>query len=151
MTNYLGEHYDPGLDISGIGSREDLEKKQINRINRELAVILVTASIPRRLGPDADETELALDKKRGRRVAHALHQALTGWTKRPPQVTLDDEIRRLGAQLNWTSWQPAVLRSIEEQRRCVATYAVRSGQERWGKSAIVRLNNELKWVEYALR
>lgn len=151
MTSYLGEHYDPGLDISRIKSREELEDRQINRISRELAVILVTLSIPRRLGADADETELAIDKKRARRVAHALSKALTGWTKRPPQVTVDDEIRRLGAQLNWTSWQPAVTGTIEEQRRCVATYAIRSGQERWGKSAIVRLNNELKWVEYALR
>lgn len=150
MSNYLGQHYDAALDIEGIGSREELEARQVDRISRELAIIIVTGTIPRRLGTDATAEELALDKKRARRVGHALKQSLSGWTKKY-KLEADEEIRRAGAQLDWTTWLPAATTAVMVNRRLIATYAIRSQQESWGKSAIVKLNNELNWIEHAMR
>lgn len=150
MPSYLGQHFDASLDVDGIGSREDLNRRQVERLKRSLAVVLITGSIPRRLGGDAMPEELALDKKRARRVAHALKQALSGWAKRY-DLPLDDSIRQEGAQMNWESWQPAFLADLSTQVRCVATWAMKNDEEDWGKSAVVRLENERNWITYALR
>jgi hypothetical protein len=151
MSSYLGRHFDASLDVSGIGSREEIEGRQIERLNRALSVITVSQTIPRRLGSDATDEELALDKKRARRVAFALHQALRGWTKKGASIVVDETTRREGAQLDWATWQPAFLTETRQQLQCAATWAVKNSEERWGKSAVVRFENELKWVEFALR
>lgn len=150
MASYLGQHFDAGLDVTGIRSREDLEERQVDRLKLALAVVLITSSIPRRLGSDATAEELALDKKRARRTAHALQKSLASWTKKM-ELPMDDEIRAQGAQMNWTPWQEAFLSNLADQVRCVATWSVTHGEESWGKSAIVRLTNEQNWVTYALR
>lgn len=151
MSSYLGRHFDASLDLSAIGSREDLEDRQIERLSRALATVVVSQTIPRRLGGDATDEELALDKKRARRMAWGIQQALRGWTKRPPTPEVSDEIRRAGAQLNWKTWLESYLVDLNQQIRCVATWALTKGDESWGKSAIVKLENELKWIDYALR
>lgn len=151
MPSFLAQHYDPELNLDAIGSREELETRQIARINRALSVTLLAGTTPRRLGGDATDEELAVDKKRARRCGHALGQSLKQWTKRKQDLPLDDSVRREGAQIKWTEWAEAHCVDIKNQLRCVATYAIRSDQERWGKSAVVRLENELKWLEFALR
>jgi hypothetical protein len=150
MASYLGQHFDAGLDVTGIRSREELEERQVDRLKLALATVLITSSIPRRLGADATSEELALDKKRARRTAHALQKSLSAWTKRM-ELPMDDEIRAQGAQMNWTPWREAFLANLADQVRSVATWSVTHGEESWGKSAIVRLTNEQNWVTYALR
>lgn len=149
-SNYLGEHFDGSLDIRGIPNREELERRQRDRLNRALATVLITSQIPRRLGSDASPEELAMDKKRSRRVAHALRQSLLSWQKKI-ELQVDDEIRRDGAQLNWDKWSTKFLTDLRLQMSCVATWAVAKEDEDWGKSALVRLKNEENWLTYALR
>src|SRR5882724_11769921 len=98
MPGYLERYYDAGLDIKGIEAREEIERHQVERLKRSLSTIVMTGSIPRRLGPDVNDQELALDKRRARRAAHALKQALSSWSKRPGELPLDDRIRIEGAQ-----------------------------------------------------
>jgi hypothetical protein len=62
------------------------------RIARALALVRVTGSIPRRLGIDATDEELAIDKKRARRTAWALQQSLGCWGKKL-KIKPDEEIR----------------------------------------------------------
>ena len=149
--NYLARHYDPELDVSAIGSREEVELRQVERISRALSVVILAGTTPRRLGGDATDDELALDKKRARRAGHALGQSLKQWTKRRQQLPLDDKVRMEGAQISWEVWSSTHVNALEKELRCAATYALRSDEERWGKSAVVRLENELKWLQIALR
>jgi len=147
---YLERHFDSGIDTSGVESREYLETEELERISQLLATVIFAGSIPRRLGGDATDEELALDKKRARRVAHALQSSIKGWTKR---YTLPDsqEIRRAGAQLDWERFRIEHATKAQERLRLLATWAIHNEQDRWGRSAVVRLENELKWVDWALR
>lgn len=151
MTSFLARFYDPELDVSPIESREELDRRQIERVSRALSVVIIAGMTPRRLGGDATDEELALDKKRARRAGHALGQSLKQWTKRKQNLPNDDGVRMEGAQINWESWAEAHISELQQQLRCVTTYALRSNEERWGKSAVVRLENELKWLQIALR
>lgn len=153
MASYLARHFDPALtDLGeGFGSREELEAHQVERIKRALSVVIICGSIPRRLGADASPEELSLDKKRARRAAHALKQSLHSWKKRPGELPLTDEVRMDGAQLQWKSWIEAHDTNIANQLRIVSTYAITNGEEDWGKSAVVRLENESNWINYAFR
>ena len=148
---YLEKHYDPNLRLPRNATRESLERRQVDRITRALAVISFASEIPRRLGADADSKELAEDKKRARRTAHALANALAPWVRDKIDLKDSDEIRREGAQLVWASFGEAHLNAVRGELRILSSWAVRSDELRWGRSAVVKLENELRWVEYALR
>lgn len=151
MTTYLARHYDAALDVSGIGSREELERRQVDRIARALSVVLLAGGTPRRLGGDATDAELALDKKRARRTGHVFGQAIKQWTKKKVDLPLDDKVRSEGAQIDWPKWIEAHTAEINQQLRCLVTWALQNDEERWAKSAVVKLENELRWVSYAAR
>jgi len=151
VSLYLGRYYDPALDISEIVNREELERRQIERLVYALAVAGIAGAIPRRLGGDATPEELAIDKKRARRVCHVLSQSLKQWTKKIPKLPIDNSIRNEGATIIWPEWRDAHLATVAGERRIVATFAVQREDEKWGKAAIVRLDNEYGWMNYALR
>jgi hypothetical protein len=148
-SGYLERHFDPGIKLPRAATRESLERRQVDRISRALAVVTVAYEIPRRLGQDASSAELAEDKKRARRCAHALANALDPWGKSKLKET--DEIRREAAQLLWVSFAEAHLSGVKTELAILSTWAVRNDERRWGRSAVVRLENEIRWVDYALR
>lgn len=84
-------------------------------------------------------------------MGHALTQSLKGWTKRPPPLKSDDGLRRESAQLDWVTWREAHLTEIQNRLCYVATWAINSEEDRWGRSVVVKLENEINWVTYALR
>ena len=151
--DYLGRYFDSGIPLPRYDSREAIEEYETKRIARTLAVVVVAGSIPRRLGRDATDEELARDKQHARRIGHALQQSLRGWTNKPifEVVTLDDKIRSEGATVEWDHLVESHMTIVRSRLRVVATWATRKDEQRWGRSAIVRLENELKWTEYALR
>lgn len=152
MSTFLARYHDAELVLPDDVTREALEKEECSRIGRSLAVCLIAGSIPKRLGGDATDIELALDKKRSRRMAHALSRSLAGWTKKSADyMPLDDAIRSAGAAIDWRKFEAEHVTLVKSRLSLMATYAIRDGQERWGKSAVVRLENELNWVTYALR
>jgi hypothetical protein len=53
--------------------------------------------------------------------------------------------------LNWETFKPAHLVTIQNRMTYVATYSIRMEDTKWGRSAVMRLENEYKWVDYALR
>jgi hypothetical protein len=153
VSGYLATYYDPQLPISVAATISEIEEAEIARIRRQAAVILVAISMPRRLGGEATDEDLALDKKRARRVLHVLKQCLNQWSKghRLDDLIINDDIRREGAQLDWESWWDNHRSYLEMRLRYVATWSVQADQRRWGKTAVVRLNNETSWMRYALR
>lgn len=148
--NYLAQYFDPDLTPPK-ATQAELEADQVKRITRALSVVLYAGGIPRRLGGDASDEELATDRKRARRVAHALKQSIRGWAKKMPDLPTDEELRVEGAQIVWDTWAQAYIADLNLQLRTLVTWSVRQEQERWGRSAIVKLENEINWLTYAMR
>jgi hypothetical protein len=148
---YLENWYDSGIALPSYLDRKIITDHEIERLTRVFSIVRITGSIVGRLGPDAGAEELALDKRRSRRVSHALEQSLRGWQVRKPKVQMTEEIRLTAIHLNWEAFGPAHLTSIEGRLRLVATWAMRTDDTRWGRTAVVKLENEYKWCEYALR
>lgn len=148
---FLSRWYDAGLEIPEGITVEQLAQEERERISIAIATVLYASTIPRRLGGDSADNELASDKKRCRRVGHALRQAYRGWDKKQPSVSTSDEIRQAGAQLVWEEFKQGHLSVLVMRETRAATFAVRTMNERWGRSALTNLENERNWLTYALR
>jgi hypothetical protein len=132
--------------------RQAISVEEIDRVGRALAVVTVAGAIPRRLGQDADSKELALDKKRAKRVAHVLKQSFSFWSSKTDKLPLADEtIKIAGAQLIWESFELAHRSELELRIRTISTWAVRTEDVSWGRTAVMSLENELRFLAYALR
>jgi len=151
FRGYLERYFDTGLELPEVISRDSLVSSEIARITTAATVIYVVGTIPRRLGGEATDDELALDKKRSKRVGWALEQALTGWTRKQPKFQVTEEIQREGAQLDWHEFVPAHLTQLNSELCLVATWAIQNDEARWGRSAVVNLENEIRWLTYAMR
>lgn len=149
--SYLAPFYDPGLAIPRGLEISTIVAEECERISTALAVVLYASTLPRRLGGDAEDSELASDKKYARRVAHALRGAYRGWDKKSPTLPSGDEIRQEGAQLLWSNWHPAHIRSVESRAVLAVTFALRSNEDRWGKTALTNYLNEISWINYSMR
>lgn len=148
---YLERHYDSGIRLPRNLDRSMLTNQEIERIVRSLTMMRVISEIPRRLGEDASAPELALDKRRARRVGWAFQQSLLNWRKKIPRLTADDDLRSQASLLVWEAFVPAHSTELRGRMALIATWSIRMEDTRWGRSAIVRLENEAKWVLYALR
>lgn len=147
---FLLRYFDPELEVPKLTIPE-LVSAQQDRLARELVISIHSGSIPRRLGGDASDQELAADKKRAKRVSWALKQSLAGWSKKFPKLPVDEELRVAGAQLVWQTWYEEFMTEVNEQARIVVTWSVQNDEQRWGRSAVVKFENELNWVSYAMR
>jgi len=149
-TQFLTRYFDPGLDTIKTSIKE-LESAQLLRLDRALVVVIHAGSIPRRLGGEATDQDLAIDRKRARRMAWAIKQSKTGWSKRNGKMPEDPELRIEGAQLIWPEWYAAYTTTLASEATAAITWAVRNDEQRWGRSAVVKFDNELNWVSYAMR
>jgi hypothetical protein len=147
----LERFYDSGLVLPESTDRREITDYEVERIGRAFAIVALINSIPRRLGHEASRDELALDKRRARRVGHALIQASRGWRTTEPKIRNDEDVRIAAIHLNWEAFGPAHTTTVHNRMRFVATYAFKADDLRWGKSALSRLENEISWVSYALR
>lgn len=148
LHRLLDPYHDPALDVDLTVSVEDLAAHEQARLAACVATVAVTGAMPRRLS-NATRDELALDKKRARRVLHVLRQSLAAWggTEREPT----GEERSAGAQLDWQPWCEAHQVEVQARLKYVATWGKKTGNLRFAKTAVVRLKQELEWMAYALR
>lgn len=148
---FLAPWYDPGLEIPAKLDIATIVAEECARISESMAIVLYASTIPRRLGGDADNAELASDKKQARRVAHALRGAYRGWSKKSPDLPNGEEIRQQGAQLMWHLWHPEHIHTVETRIVRAATFALQRNEDRWGKTAVTSYLNEINWINYAMR
>lgn len=148
---FLARHWDPGLKV-GDERVSDFEHAERERLAQLLAVANAAAEVPRRLGPDASEAELSSDRRRCKRIAHVAAQCLIAWTGKPVTVK---KIDRDAVQVRWSLWWEEHQTYLLSRRRYISTWALVPGRNkkdvRWAKSAVVRLDNEQQWLEYAFR
>lgn len=151
MPGLLAAAYDPDLELPEDVTREGIVSFEIERISKALAVVVFASTMPRRLGAEASDEEMKLEKQRCRRTAHALQGSLKGWERGLTTLPQSDEIRTLGARLEWFEFRDAHLAELAARMRLAATWALRAEEHKWGKSAMVRYQNEINWMTYALR
>jgi hypothetical protein len=151
-VSFLHAYIDPKITVRADDSAEAITRSERERLQQLYAVALAAASHPRRLGGDAMPEELALDKKRSKRIAHAVGNLLRDWQVEPqeyPDATKDAAI------INWLRWWSAHEQYLLARQRYIATWCHRYGDSngdiRWAKSAVTRLNNELKHLSNAMR
>jgi len=147
---FLQQFIDPGLRVSKSDTPESLAQKEIERLQELHAIAIASMNIPRRLGGDATDEELANDKRCGRRVAHVAAQCLRAWGTEPKPISKN--ISRAAAQVRWSRWMAEHLLYLDQRMRYIATWQYKTGKdEKWAKSSLVRLGNEQRWLEYSLR
>lgn len=144
----LETYQDPGLDVDSSLSAEQVSAAEQERLACWLATVVACGAVPRRLS-DANREELALDKRRARRVAHVLRQSLIAWGGKEREPTPEE--RSAGAQLDWATWAESCGAATSVRIRMIATWAKKTDNLRFGKSGVVRLVQEVEWMSYALR
>src|SRR5436190_8328511 len=150
---YLQQFFDPKLELHPGDSVASLEQEEIRRIQKQAVVVAFAFEVPRRLGADASSDDLAIDKKRCKRVLHVLAAAMRAWATdigaedRP----IRDEDKAAGASLDWGSWWADHQAYLERRRNYIASWAIKNGEAAWGNRAATRLENELKNLQYAMR
>lgn len=148
VARLLDPYQDPALVVDLALPLEEVAAAEVERLQAACAVVYVTSQMPRRLGSVTRE-DLALDKRRARRVLHAERQALVSWGGKEREPTEAERIA--GAQMVWDLWHEEANLVITSRLRYIATWAKATGNLRFGKSAVVRLSQELDWLSYALR
>jgi hypothetical protein len=81
-------------------------EQQIDRIGRGIVQCQEVIDVPRRLGGDATDKELADDKRIARRVKFRLEEALREWVDEPMWAGLPTPDGS-GARLDWAAWWAA--------------------------------------------
>jgi hypothetical protein len=151
-VGYLTDWNDPGMEV-GKEAPKELAEQECVRLARQLAIVTAAGEIPRRIGADASAEELALDKRRSKRVAHVLRQNLTAWSgKKTANLPSGGEIQREAAILDWEKWAAEHQAWLLNRTRYIVTLCFKNnGDEKFAKGAVVKLTNETNWLKYALR
>lgn len=148
MTRYLDERYDPALVIDPDLIADKIVSEEIDRLQTVCGVVSTTLLLPRRLS-EASPAELVLDKKRARRVLHVARKCLASWGGEEREATDEEKIK--GAQLDWLLWFEDVLPKLERKVRYLATWGKKTQELKFAKSAVVKLEQEISWLRYAMR
>lgn len=153
----LEQYYDHELELSDTWTEATFGAMQLGRLEQELRVVTVGMTLQGRLaGVAAPREERALDRRRWRRLAHALSTAFNQWRSatrehKRQRLEPDEASRVVAAQRDWTDWQQEYIATLNGHMVRVATYAVREGKREWGNRALYRLRSELDAVDYAMR
>lgn len=146
---YLQQFLDPELEVRTEDTAEQITAEEVERLLKLHAVASAAIRVPRRLGPDANSDELAADTHTSRRIAHVAEQCLKAWGG---EVKPGPDVSREAAQVRWRRWLQEHNVHLVNRMRYVATWQYKTGSDdKWAKGAVVRFQNEARWLEYALR
>jgi hypothetical protein len=148
---YLERYLDPALKIPEGTTKASITREEVARLNKLHAVARAAEEVPRRLGAEADGDDLAADKRRCKRIAHVAAQCIASWGGKV-SAKLPSDVTKEAATVDWHKYSAEQQVWLTNRMRFIATWqSVTNGDARWAKSAIVKLNNELVWLQYALR
>jgi hypothetical protein len=154
----LVPYFDESIHINMADTAKRIEARNRHRLRHDIDVWIHVRTIPRRLGFDADNLELAMDKKTSRRVEHALKNSLKLWggTHKGYNPNGSGPISREAAQMDAKKWLKRQCKRIKREQRYIATWALQLHENdtqylRWANKAIWRLGNEIELIKSALR
>jgi hypothetical protein len=145
----LDTYYNPDLEIDKSMTPEVRDKIEIDRCLADWSRAALAAAIPRRVENGTRE-ELALDKKRSRRMQHVAAQCIGMWGGDIPTEP-DDALAKEGAQVLWVPWWEERDALLLTRMTYAATWAKKTNQLQYGKSALQHFINERDWYRYAIR
>jgi hypothetical protein len=152
---FLEQWFDAALAVDTALTGESFTQEEIERIQTAACRILVAIEIPRRLGGDATNDELALDKRRCRRALHVLRSGLLSWSEKDDDKVkwrpLTDEDKAEGASLLWDKWWEEQQGYLLERRAYIATWGLKKPDTAYAKPAVTRITTELNHMSYAMR
>lgn len=149
--SFIAAHYDAALEVDETDTVDSITEAELARLAKNVNLCALVLSIPRRLGGDAADEELALDKRRAKRVLHAENQSYAAWGGTTLPLA-EDGLNQEAAQLDWKRWLQEQDAWLTARIRYLVTWGRKTGaDEAWIKSSVVRLTNEQRWVNYALR
>lgn len=147
----LADYYDEAWS-GATHTREDLLKLDRAELQVLVRICDHVLAMRRRLGGDASSDELAIDKKRAKRLAHCFRTSLKAWgAQEAASGVLEKEIRQRAATVHWEDLVAARRQHLLSRFPLYATMAIDAGQEAWGYHMITLLKNELRWLDYAMR
>jgi hypothetical protein len=149
-VSFLNQYIDPALPV-GEEQAAALHEAEVERINRLYNIMLMVQAMPRRLGQEASDEDLLLDKKRAKRVAHVCLQLLKAWGAEAQPVA---ELGREAAVWNWATWWDEHRIWLVNRERYLATWCYKAGANgdlKWCRSAVTRLLKEQEWLAHAVR
>lgn len=130
--------------------REEFERAEMERLHKVYLLAEAARTIPRRLRK-ADRQELALDKKRCRRLEHAARSILTGWSE-VVDGSSPEKIREEAAAIDWEIWWSAYHTQLLERRATVEEWPIETIADRKIRNRVLtRINGEISFLAYAMR
>lgn len=149
--SYLTTYFDPALPVRAEDTEASISRAEQERLAKLMSVAVTAQTMPRRLGQESMPEELADDKRRAKRIAHVAAQLLKTWGGTSLNGSGADA-KREAAIVDWRKWYEEHRIWLVNRQRYIATWVIKTeANEKWGKSALVKLNNELNWIEHALR
>lgn len=146
---YLEEFWDPSTTVSPDDTQLSIALEEIDRLQTLDAVCRCASEMKRRLGSDAEREELARDKRLARRLCHVFAKSLAAWTGSAIEITQDH--RSKAAVLDWPALTEEIKADLIVRRRYIASWGKLTDNERIAKTYVVRISNELRDIDYALR
>lgn len=148
---YEIRHERPGAPIS---DRHDMVEAEDEYTWQRMAwSALCAAKMKRRLGADASDRDLALDKLVSKRMARIYHNMceLAGLEDGPvwylglnPYEDQYDEYRSVGAAINWKEWVANRIDYLKRRKSSVAGYAIKhDAKPTWAISRVRLYDREL--------
>lgn len=153
-VSFLLAYIDPAMEVPATETQEHINKVETERVVSMLTIAITAQDMPRRLGTEATPEELAADKSRNKRVAHVATQLLKGWQPGMNGNKPTENVRREAASVDWKKWLIEHETFLINRCRYVATWQHKYGDDlslHWAKAAVTRLENEGKWLKYAVR
>ena len=151
MSSYVAQWVDRGLTVKD-DTQDSIVRAEVQRLGELLAIAVAAQSIPRRLGKDASDEELSADKQRAKRIAHVASQLLVAWSSKVKSTTIEAGVSKQAATVDWLHWWEDHRVWLINRRKYIATWASQNDVDmKWAKSALVKITNELNWLEYAMR
>ena len=146
---FLDDYYNPDINIDVTMTAEVRETIELERCLTDWSRAALAVAVPRRLA-DATREELALDKKRSRRMQHVATSCIGLWGGTVPTEP-DDALAKEGAQVLWVPWWEEREAFLVARMTYTATWAKKTGQLKYGRSALQKFKNERDWYKYAMR
>lgn len=159
--SYLDAYIDPDADLPDL-TLEGVAEHEARRLQVLAQAAEVASSMPRRLY-GADRHELALDKRRSRRVRHAAMQAQSAWlteiqvgrlvvqrVKPSKKSEAWQEIMGIAARVDWEHYAAEQAAELTDRARIVVSWAVEVGDTKFANRALSRFQAEIERVSMAV-
>lgn len=150
---FLDDFIDDGLEVDEAWSPEVERVRQVARLRRAVATMVVARGTPRRLGGSASDAELRTDRLTINRVGGRLSNSLIAWAGGGVDVTDerdDPDVRCEGAQIIWERWWHEHRRRVEVEAYRIGTTTKCLGFRKDGNVMVMRLVNEMRSLDEVL-